>query len=149
MLWREYEHGLPPLDYTKIILLDLSTSLFALFQQGVEGMATKINRTVTINGEKRWIHANTEQEYADKLMKLMDCKPSEADKHLFREYALNWFETYLKPNIATATGKLYSHLLTHHIIPAFEGLAVEDINAFRKIPDSLKGFSPNAFVQPY
>ncbi len=99
------------------------------FQQGVEGMATKINRTVTVNGVKRWIHCNTEQEYCDRLAKLFCKEPQSEVKHLFSEYALNWFETYSKPNIATATVKLYSHLLTYHIIPAFEGMAVEDIRA--------------------
>ena len=99
------------------------------FQQGVEGMATKINRTVTVNGVKRWIHCNTEQEYGDRLAKLFCKEPQSEVKHLFSEYALNWFETYSKPNIATATVKLYSHLLTYHIIPAFEGMAVEDIRA--------------------
>lgn len=97
------------------------------FQQGVEGMATKINRTITIDGVKRWIHANTEQEYCEKLAKLFRRVPQSEAKHLFSEYALNWFETYSKPNIATATIKLYNHLLTYHIIPAFEGMAVEDI----------------------
>ena len=97
------------------------------FQQGVEGMATKINRTVTINGEKRWIHANTEQEYADKLTQLVNRQPSEADKHPFREYALNWFETYSKPNIETVTATTYKRQLTRYLLPAFEGIAVEDI----------------------
>ena len=89
----------------------------------------KITRTVTINGAKCWIRANTEQEYADKLLKLVGTQATaqERGKHLFSEYALNWFETYSKPNIATATVKLYSHLLTYHIIPAFEGMAVENI----------------------
>ena len=84
------------------------------FPQGVEEMATKINRTVTIGGIKRWIHCNTEQEYADKLLKLMGTQGTvqERSKHLFSDYAINWFETYSKPNIATATVKLYSHLLT-------------------------------------
>lgn len=39
-------------------------------QEGAGEMATKINRTVVVNGVQRWIHANTEQEYADKLAKL-------------------------------------------------------------------------------
>ena len=99
------------------------------FQQGVEGMATKINRTVTINGIKRWIHANSEQEYADKLLKLVGTQSTavERGKHLFTDYAWNWFEVYSKPNLATATVQLYSRLFTCHIIPAFEGMAVEDI----------------------
>lgn len=99
------------------------------FRQGVEGMATKINRTVTIGGVKRWIHANTEQEYAEKLMKLAEGQSAapEPGKHSFGEYAWNWFETYSKPSLATATVRLYSQLLRVHIAPAFEGMAVEDI----------------------
>lgn len=97
------------------------------FQQGVEGMATKINRTVTIDGVKRWIHANTEQEYADKLAKLFCGEPQNRATHLFSEYAWNWFETYSKPNVSTATEQLYKRLFMCHIMPAFEGLAVEDI----------------------
>lgn len=97
--------------------------------QGENEMASKITRTVTINGTKYWIRANTEQEYADKLLKLVGTQDTaqERNKHPFADYALNWFETYSKPNIATATVKLYSHLLTYHIMPAFEGMAVEDI----------------------
>ncbi|MDE6260900.1 MAG: tyrosine-type recombinase/integrase [Oscillospiraceae bacterium] len=96
--------------------------------QGEIEMA-KITRTVILNGVKHWIRANTEQEYADKLLKLVGSQGTaqERGKHLFADYALNWFETYSKPNIATATVKLYSHLLIYHIIPAFEGMAVENI----------------------
>lgn len=97
------------------------------FQQGVEGMATKINRTIMIGGVKRWIHANTEQEYADKLMKLLDSKPPETGKHPFSEYAWNWFEVYSRPNIETATATTYKRQLTRYLLPAFEGIAVEDI----------------------
>lgn len=97
------------------------------FPQGVEGMATKINRTVTIDGVKRWIHANSEQEYCDKLAKLFCGEPQNRVKHLFSEYVSNWFEVYSKPNLATATVQLYSRLFTCHILPSFEGMAVEDI----------------------
>lgn len=97
------------------------------FQQGVEGMATKINRTIIIDGVKRWIHANTEQEYADRLMKLLDHKPPETGKHLFSEYAWNWFEVYSKPHIETVTATTYRRQLTCYLLPAFEGMAIEDI----------------------
>ena len=50
-------------------------------------MATKINRTVTINGIKRWIHANTEQEYCDKLEKLFTSRTAaNGAKHIFKDY---------------------------------------------------------------
>ena len=99
--------------------------------QGEIEMA-KITRTVTINGVKHWIRASTEQEYADKLLKLVgpQSAPSavpEPSKHLVADYALTWFETYSKPNIEIATATTYKRQLTCHILPPFEGLAVEDI----------------------
>ena len=63
-------------------------------------MATKINRTVKINGVKKWIHANTEQEYADKLIILAgvaDVKTDTNKKHNFKKYADNWYEVFSKP----------------------------------------------------
>lgn len=99
------------------------------FQQGVEEVATKINRTVAIGGVKRWIHANTEQEYADKLLKLIGTQGTtqERSKHPFSEYAWNWFEVYSKPNIETVTATTYRRQLTLYLLPAFDGMAIEDI----------------------
>ncbi len=96
--------------------------------QGEIEMA-KITRTVTINGVKHWIRASTEQEYADKLLKLVGTQSAapEPSKHLFADYALTWFETYSKPNIETVTATTYKRQLTCHLLPAFEGLAIEDI----------------------
>ena len=92
-------------------------------------MAPKITRTVTINGAKHWIRANTEQEYADKLLKLVGTQDTaqERGKHLFADYATTWFETYSKPNIETVTATTYKRQLTLHLLPAFSGLTVEDI----------------------
>lgn len=89
----------------------------------------KITRAVTINGTKHWVRASNEQEYIDKVLKLSGSQNTAAKygKHLFSEYAWNWFETFSKPNLATATVQLYSRLFTCHIMPAFEGMAVEDI----------------------
>lgn len=89
----------------------------------------KITRTVTINGVKHWIRASTEQEYADKLLKLVGTQSAalEPVRHLFADYAMTWFETYSKPNIETVTATTYKRQLTCHLLPAFEGLAVEDI----------------------
>lgn len=90
-------------------------------------MATKINRTVVINGVKRWIHANTEQEYADKLIKLYSGETTPAAAHDFRSYAMNWFEVYAKPSIATATANTYQRQLKKYLIPHFDGITVENI----------------------
>ena len=97
--------------------------------QGENEMAPKITRTVTINGAKHWIRANTEQEYADKLLKLVGTQDTtqEHSKHPFADYATTWFETYSKPNIETVTATTYKRQLTRHLLPAFSGLTVEDI----------------------
>ena len=88
----------------------------------------KINRTVIINGEKRWIHAETEQQYADKLAKIFGTQNGCSTKHNFREYARNWFNLYSKPNIETATATTYERQLTLHLFPAFGEMAIEDIS---------------------
>ena len=58
-----------------------NTEEFEPFQKG-DGpkMATKINRVVTIAGKKHWIHANTEQEYAEKLMMLCSRESKHSDR---------------------------------------------------------------------
>ena len=93
------------------------------------GMATRINRTVIVDGQKKWIHANTEQEYADKLAKLMqaDVQKHSVIKHKFKTYALNWFNLYSKPNIATVTATTYKRQLDNVLIPAFGEKNVEEI----------------------
>jgi len=89
----------------------------------------KITRTVTLNGVKHWIRANTEQEYAEKLLKLVGSQNTaqQNSKHLFADYAMTWFETYSKPNIETVTATTYKRQLTRHLLPAFEGLTVEEL----------------------
>ena len=80
------------------------------YQEGNTDMA-KINRAVMINGEKRWIRANTEQEYCDKLLKLTGTDQQERkSNHPFPKYALNWFETYSKPNIESVTALSLIHI---------------------------------------
>ena len=122
--------------------LDNCTKLDCMPFQGEIEMA-KITRTVTINGAKHWIRANTEQEYADKLLKLIGTQgtTSEHSKHLFADYAMTWFETYSKPNIETVTATTYKRQLTLHLLPAFSGLTVEDITTddVQRLFNSMSG----------
>lgn len=93
-------------------------------------MAYKIKRSVVIDGKQRWVTANSEQEYAEKLSKLFGASYSSmrsVPSHNFKQYALNWFELYSKPNIATATQKTYSRQLNLYLIPAFGDKAIEEI----------------------
>lgn len=88
----------------------------------------KINRVVTINREKRWIHANTEQEYAEKLMQLCGgMQQAPAQRHNFADYANTWFDVYAKPSIEKATATTYKRQITRYLIPHFDGISVEEI----------------------
>ena len=98
--------------------------------QGGKRMPAKINRSVVINGTRKWIRANSEQEYAEKLMKLSVSgmeKIQWSERHNFGEYAENWFAVYSLPNIETATAATYCRPLKRYLLPAFGDKAVEDI----------------------
>ncbi len=115
--------------YDSLTHLDnITYSDYTLFQEEDSDMATKINRSVYINGEKRWVHANTEQEYADKLQMLFgNTSQPQKEKHNFSDYAMNWFETYSKPNIQTVTAETYERQIRRYLIPHFGEMEIEDI----------------------
>lgn len=110
--------------------------------EGDSEMATKakINQPVLIAGEKRWITANSMQEFTDKVVKLLS-KPQIISKHLFSDYAWNWYYTYSEPNVETVTATTYKRQLTLHLIPAFDGLYVEDITTddVQRLFNNMKG----------
>ena len=110
------------------------------YQKGDSDMATKINQSIMINGEKHWIRASSMQDFADKVAKLLEV-PQVNGTHLFSDYAWNWFETYSKPNIETATAETYQRQLKLYLIPAFDGIAVEDITPdhIQRLFNSMKG----------
>lgn len=87
----------------------------------------KINRAVTINGSKHWIRANSEQEYADKLIALAGSNIQQPTRHNFKEYTLSWFDLYSKPNVETATATTYRRQLTLYLIPTFGERDIEDL----------------------
>lgn len=96
--------------------------------EGDTEMATKhkINQPIIIKGEKRWITADTMQEFTDKVIQLLGT-PQDRGKHPFADYAWNWYNTYSAPNVETATATTYKRQIRLYLIPAFDGLAVEDI----------------------
>lgn len=89
----------------------------------------KIRRQITLNGVKVWITANTEQEYADKLLKLSGASndASPKAKHPFREYAERWFTVFSKPNVSNVTALNYERQLRNHILPILGDKNLEDI----------------------
>ena len=92
-------------------------------------MAYKINRTVTIDGQRKWIHADNEQQYFEKVVQLVGGKTAEPQtkKHPFPEYAQKWFNVYGKPAVATVTALTYQRQIDKYLIPAFSEKNVEDV----------------------
>ena len=81
--------------------------------------AYKIRRSVVIDGKTRWITANTEQEYAEKLTKafITSVPSNPKEKHNFKDYALTWFDLYSKPNIEAVTQRTYKRQIDLHLVP--------------------------------
>lgn len=88
----------------------------------------KIRREVMINGAKVWVTADTEQEYVDKVAKLLGAPGrSYTEKHSFADLAYRWFEVFSKPNVEEVTAITYKRQLDRHILPVLGNIAVEDI----------------------
>lgn len=112
---------------------------------GDDTMTYKIKRAVEINGVKKTIYANTEQEYAQKLMIAMGLAPkveTDKPKHLLSEYCTNWFHTFAEPNVQTATAVQYQRAIDTKIIPHFgeryiEDITVEDVQGLFNSMDGL------------
>lgn len=88
---------------------------------------SKIRRAIKLHDVTVWISANTEQEYAEKLLKLACGKNYSKEKHLFCEYARRWFEMFSKPNVAAVTALTYESQMKKHILPILGEKAVEEI----------------------
>lgn len=94
----------------------------------------KIRRPIIVDGEKRWINADSEQEYAEKCAQAFaqgriqeSTKPQGESKHNFSEYAHKWFETFSKPNVEKVTAITYERQLKLHICPVLGEKNIEDI----------------------
>ena len=76
----------------------------------------------TIDGTRK----DAEAEYAKIINK---GRPTAADtKRKFEEYALQWLETYVKPNCKASTYWEYESVIRNHLIPEFGTTAMVKIN---------------------
>lgn len=97
--------------------------------RGDATMAYKINRSIEVNGVKKWIHANSEQEYYEKICQLVGASATKAEqvKHPFPEYAQKWYNTFSRPTVASVTAITYQRQLDLYINPKFANKSVEDV----------------------
>ena len=73
--------------------LDNSIAAVCMPSEGDTTMAKhKINQSIIINGQKRWMTADTMQEFTDKVIQLLGT-PQDRGKHPFADYAWNWYNT--------------------------------------------------------
>lgn len=118
---------------SKVHLEKHISNYFGVYSKKGNEQMPKIRRSVIINGERHWINANTEQEYADKLAAFYTSTNSDrSTNHNFADYALSWYEIYSKPNIEKATAVTYKRQIDLYLIPAFgekdiEGITIDDI----------------------
>lgn len=110
----------------------------------------KIRREVLVNGVKIWITANTEQEYADKLLRLSSrTETAVGEKHPFGEYAERWFSVFSRPNVSNVTALTYERQLQKHILPVLGQMNVEDVRPadiqkiFNAMPENTKQETKN------
>ena len=115
--------------------------------------AYKIKRSVMINGKLKWITANTEQEYAEKLTAAfgMINSADDKEKHSFKEFAQTWFELYSKPNIASVTQQTYKRQINRYLVPTFadkalEDISVDDIQALFNVMSGAKATKEKAYM---
>lgn len=89
----------------------------------------KIRRHILLNGVSVWICGNNEQEYAENLLKMAGCQVKNASvaTHNFKEYAMNWFEVFSKPNISDVSALTYERQLRNHIFPVLGEMTLEEI----------------------
>lgn len=89
----------------------------------------RIKRRVLINGQIRWVTGSSEQEYADNLIRILapEALETPGEKHLFEDYAKNWYEVFSKPNVSKTTAITYDRQLHLYIYPVLQGKYLEDI----------------------
>ena len=110
----------------------------------------KIRREVVLNGVKVWVTADSEQEYVNKVLQLSGASSGvNTAKHLFRDYAENWFEVFSRPNVANVTALTYRRQLDHYILPVLGDKNLEDVtpadvqSVFNQMDDDAKQETKN------
>lgn len=83
---------------------------------------------LTINGNTQWHSYASIQELVNLVEALTAAKfQSAKTNRTFREYALEWYEVYKKPQLGEGHNANYQSMLNTHILPAIEEKDIADI----------------------
>ena len=85
------------------------------------------------NHKRKKFAAKTKREAIQKGKEFIDAlnqKPSDDSKQLtLGNWIINWLENYTKPNVRPRTYEKYSSTLKAYILPTFENVLLDDLNA--------------------
>ncbi|MBR3050934.1 MAG: tyrosine-type recombinase/integrase, partial [Selenomonadaceae bacterium] len=85
------------------------------------------------NHKRKKFAAKTKREAIQKGKEFIDAlnqKPSDDSKQLtLGNWIINWLENYAKPNVRPRTYEKYSSTLKAYILPTFENVLLDDLNA--------------------
>jgi len=95
----------------------------------VPNNSSKIRRHIKVNNVDMWVCANSEQEYAENVGRLLSGQTlsKSCSKTEFQFYADNWFHTFSEPNISKVTAISYKRQLHLHIYPVIGNKIMEEI----------------------
>ena len=105
---------------------------------------------LTINGNTQWHTYNSTQELVNLVQAMTAAKfqPTKANR-TFRDYALDWYERYKKPQLGAGHNENYKSMMKVHILPMIGDKDIADITVadVQDIMDTLKSASTGKQVK--
>lgn len=105
---------------------------------------------LTINGNTQWHTYNSAQELVNLVQAMTAARfqPSKSNR-TFRDYALDWYERYKKPQLSAGHNENYKSMMKVHILPMIGDKYIADITVadVQDIMDTLKSASTGKQVK--
>ena len=105
---------------------------------------------LTINGNTQWHTYNSTQELVNLVQAMTAAKfqPTKANR-TFRDYALDWYERYKKPQLGAGHNENYKSMMKVHILPMIGDKDIADITVadVQDIMNTLKSASTGKQVK--
>lgn len=121
--------------------LDNSTQQTEWMMPSGEDNDMQRRQKLTINGNTQWHTYNSTQELVNLVQAMTAAKfqPRKANR-TFRDYALDWYERYKKPQLGAGHNENYKSMMKVHIPPMIGNKDIADITVadVQDIMDTLK-----------
>lgn len=115
---------------SELLSLKVQESVNAMpLMKGATDMRHK--QKLTINGQSQWKTFNSLQELVDLVTAAVKADlvppPIEPEDRQFKDYMLDWYETYKKPRLSEGYRANYTSMMKKHIIPAIGDKMIGDV----------------------